>query len=84
MLLIFKQIRVMHCRIRSMARKFHIYLEKEIIYSSAHEEIRLFNFYFELITSSSMNFMVAPCISNIKHFIVQLMHTDYKILKLLK
>ena len=28
--------------------------------------------------------MVAPCIDNIKHFIVQLMHTNYKILRLLK
>jgi len=28
--------------------------------------------------------MVAPCISNIKHFIVQLMGTNYKILRLLK
>jgi len=32
----------------------------------------------------SMNFMVAPCINNIKHFIVQLMHSNYKILRLLK
>ena len=32
----------------------------------------------------SMNFMVAPCINNIKHFIVQLMNTNYKILRLLK
>ena len=31
-----------------------------------------------------MNFMVAPCLSNIKHFIVQLMQTNYKILRLLK
>ena len=31
-----------------------------------------------------LNFMVAPCINNIKHFIFQLMHTDYKILRLLK
>ena len=31
-----------------------------------------------------INFMVAPCINNIKHFIVQLMHTNYKILRLLK
>ena len=30
------------------------------------------------------NFMVAPCINNIKHFIVQLMHTNDKILRLLK
>ena len=30
------------------------------------------------------NFMVAPCINNIKHFIVQIMHTNYKILRLLK
>ena len=30
------------------------------------------------------NFMVAPCINNIKHFTVQLMHTNYKILRLLK
>jgi hypothetical protein len=28
--------------------------------------------------------MVAPGISNIKHFIVQLMHTNYKNLRLLK
>ena len=34
--------------------------------------------------SSSLNFMVAPCINNIKHFIVQLMHTNYKIIRLLK
>jgi len=32
----------------------------------------------------SLNFMVVPCINNIKHFIVQLMHTNYKILRLLK
>ena len=31
-----------------------------------------------------MNFMFAPCINNIKHFIVQLRHTNYKILRLLK
>jgi len=30
------------------------------------------------------NFMVSPCINNITHFIVQLMHTKYKILRLLK
>ena len=29
-------------------------------------------------------FMVAPCINNIKHFIVKLMQTNYKILRLLK
>jgi len=28
--------------------------------------------------------MVAPCINNIKHVIVQLMYTNYKILRLLK
>ena len=28
----------------------------------------------------NVNVMVAPCINNIKHFIVQLMHTNYKIL----
>jgi len=28
--------------------------------------------------------MVAPCTTNIKHFIVQLMHTNYKILRLFK
>jgi len=33
---------------------------------------------------SNMNFRVAPCINNIKHFIFQLMHTNYKILRLLK
>jgi len=32
----------------------------------------------------SHNFMVAPCINNIKQFIVQLMHKNYKILGLLK
>ena len=26
----------------------------------------------------TLNFIVAPCINNIKHFIVQLMHTNYK------
>ena len=31
-----------------------------------------------------LNFMVALCINNIKHFIFQLMHTNYKILRLLK
>ena len=31
-----------------------------------------------------LNFTVAPCINNIRHFIVQLMHTNYKILRLLK
>jgi len=31
-----------------------------------------------------MNFMVAPCNNNIKHFIVQLMHTNYKIFRSLK
>jgi len=30
------------------------------------------------------NFMVAPCISNVRHFIVQLTHTNYKLLRLLK
>jgi len=33
---------------------------------------------------NSHNFMVALCINNIKHFIVQLMHTNDKILRLLK
>ena len=32
----------------------------------------------------ALDFMVAPCIDNIKYFIVQLMHTNYKILRLLK
>ena len=31
-----------------------------------------------------LNFMVAPCFSNITHFIVQLVHTNDKILRLLK
>ena len=31
-----------------------------------------------------MDFMVAPRISNIKYFVLQLMHTNYKILRLLK
>ena len=29
-------------------------------------------------------FMAASCVNNIKHFIVQLMYTNYKILRLLK
>jgi hypothetical protein len=37
-----------------------------------------------LLIVSNMNFMVAPCVNNIKQFIVQLMHTNYKILRLLK
>ena len=32
----------------------------------------------------NINFMVAPCINNIKHLIVQLMHTNYKFFRLLK
>ena len=31
-----------------------------------------------------VSYVVAQCINNIKHFIVQLMHTNYKILRLLK
>ena len=31
-----------------------------------------------------LNYIFAPCISNIKHLIVQLMHTNYKILRLLE
>jgi len=31
-----------------------------------------------------MNFTVATCNNNIKHFIVQLMHINYQILTLLK
>ena len=31
-----------------------------------------------------MNFAVAPCINNIRHFIFQLMHTNCKIFRLLK
>ena len=31
-----------------------------------------------------MDFMVAPCINNIRHFIVQLMHTNYKSLSIIK
>jgi len=36
------------------------------------------------LQTSLTNFMVAPCIHDIKHFIVQLMHTNCKILRLLK
>ena len=32
---------------------------------------------------TSMNVMLAPFINNIKHFLVQLMYTNYKILRLL-
>ena len=35
-------------------------------------------------TKINLNFMVAPCINNIRHYIVQLMHTNYEILRLLK
>ena len=38
----------------------------------------------KLLVNETINFMVAPCINNIKHFIVQIMHTNYKILRLLK
>jgi len=31
-----------------------------------------------------INFMVAPCTNNIRHFILQLIHTNCKILRLLK
>jgi len=52
---IFKQIRMVHCRIRSLARKFLTCWEKEIMYSSAHEAFGLLNFRSELITLSSLN-----------------------------
>ena len=35
------------------------------------------------LTNSTKNFVVAPCLSDVKHFIVQLMHINYKILRLL-
>ena len=31
-------------------------------------------------TAFEKNLVFAPCVNNIKHFIVQLMHTNYKIL----
>ena len=31
-----------------------------------------------------LKFMVVPCINDMKNFIVQLMHTNYKILRILK
>ena len=31
-----------------------------------------------VLDTVSVYLMVAPCINNIKHFIVQLMHTNYK------
>ena len=34
------------------------------------------------LTHKVSNFIVAQCINNIKHFIVQLTHTNYKILRL--
>ena len=37
-----------------------------------------------ILNTTTINYMVAPCINNIKHFIVKLMHTNYKILRLLK
>jgi len=36
------------------------------------DSITLIPYHYKL--ANSMNFMAAPCISNIKHFIVQLMH----------
>ena len=38
----------------------------------------------EHVQGYRVNFMVAPCINNITNFIVQKMHTNYKILRLLK
>jgi len=48
--------------------------------------VSLHNFIWSFVTvrDIQMNFMVAPCISNIRHFIVKLMHTNYKIFRLLK
>ena len=37
-----------------------------------------------VLTTIHFNFMVAPCINNIKHIIDQQMHTNYKIHRLLK
>ena len=45
-----------------------------------HTGVKRQNFKYYVV----VNFMVAPCISNNKPFIVQLMHTNYKILRLLK
>jgi hypothetical protein len=47
-------------------------------------KFRIFNTYMCVYNYKYMNFMFAPCIDNIKHFIVQLIHRNYKILRLLK
>jgi hypothetical protein len=38
----------------------------------------------QAVVNTVMNFMVTPCINDIKHFIVQLMHTTLKNVQLLK
>jgi hypothetical protein len=40
--------------------------------------------YFWRKQPKDIKFMVVTCINNIKHFISQLMHTNFKILRLLK
>ena len=44
----------------------------------------IFSAFYGTRRSITMNFVVALCINNIRHFIVQLIHTNYKILGLLK
>jgi hypothetical protein len=68
----------------------HILPEGELLAESFylyHQPISTHSYRNELfyILSSSWfmyeYFMVAPCVSNITHFVVQLMHKNYKILK---
>ena len=55
-------------------RNFKSFLQKKLkFYADSFRKLHIY-----------VNFMVAPCINNIRHFIVQLMHTNYKILRFLK
>jgi len=69
-----------HVLYASLGKLLCIGLETENSLCSAKFENEIY--FSELAVK--LNFMVAPCISNIKHHIVQLMHTNYKILRLLK
>ena len=47
-------------------------------------EITVSKFGNDKVNKCTGNFMVAPCINNTKHFIFQIIHTNYKTLRLLK
>ena len=60
--------------------QFHLYRSVNIYSNWLQEQFCNLSLY----TLYILNFMFAPCINNIKHFIVQLMYKNYKILRLLK